>query len=289
MDSCYSERRCSIPSTAEVAHLFAFRFEIVRVVDGLGDEGGDAFDDLDAGELESFDFFGVVGDEADGGDVELLEHLGGEFEDAAVGFVAEFEVGFDGVEALVLELVGAELGHESDAAALLLLVEEDAGAGLGDGGEGEFELLAAVAAERVEDVSGEALGVDADDGRGGVDVAHDECDGGFDAAGGCGDELVAGLRLVWFALDTFLDAFEAEDAEVAPTCREIGVCELGDAGEGHCLIIGRVMEGPGKGNGRSKGNGEYRGLSTSPSTRAARSGFGRDDGVGMWCDGECGW
>ena len=55
---------------------------------------------------------------------------------AAVGFVAEFEVGFDGVEALVLEFVGAELGHQSDAAAFLLLVEEDAGAGVGDGERG---------------------------------------------------------------------------------------------------------------------------------------------------------
>ncbi len=253
-----------VPSTDEVAHLFAFRFEVVRVVDGLGDEGGDAFDDLDAGELESFDFFGVVGDEADGGDVELLEHLGGELEDAAVGFIAEFEVGFDGVEALVLELVGAELGHESDAAALLLLVEEDAGAGLGDGGEGEFELLAAVAAERVKDVSGEALGVDADDGRGGVDVAHDECDGRLDAAGGCGDELVAGLGMIGCAFEAFLDAFEAEDAEVAPTCREVGVCELGDAGEGHCLIIGRVMEGTGGGQRQEQGQRANRGVFPRP-------------------------
>ena len=230
MDSCYSERRCSIPSTAEVAHLFAFRFEIVRVVDGLGDEGGDAFDDLDAGELESFDFFGVVGDEADGGDVELLEHLGGEFEDAAVGFVAKLEVGLDGVAAVVLEFVGAELCHEADTAAFLLLVEEDAGAGGGDGGEGELELLAAVAAERVEDVSGEALGVDADDGRGGVDVTHDKGDGGLDAAEGSGDGRVAGLGIVD-------DTFEAENAEGAPACREVCIRNFCDGRKVHRCII----------------------------------------------------
>ena len=95
--------------------------------------------------------------------------------------VAERVVGFDGVEALVLELVGAELGHEADAAAFLLLVEQDAGAFVGDAGEREVELVVAVAAQGVEDVAGEALRVDADDGRRGVDVAEDEGDGGLDA------------------------------------------------------------------------------------------------------------
>jgi hypothetical protein len=37
-------------------------------------------------------------------------------------------------------------------------------------------VMAAVAAEGVEDVAGEALGVNADDGRLGVDVPHDEGD-----------------------------------------------------------------------------------------------------------------
>ena len=59
----------------------------------------------------------------------------------------------------------------------------------------QFELLAAVAAQGVEDVSGEALGVDADDGRRGVDVAHDEGDGGFDAAGGAGMSSLQGSGL----------------------------------------------------------------------------------------------
>jgi len=76
---------------------------------------------------------------------------------AAVGFVTQFEVGFDGVEAFVLEFVGAELGHKADATAFLLFVEEDAGACVGDGEHGELELLTAVAAEGVEDVSCEAL------------------------------------------------------------------------------------------------------------------------------------
>lgn len=46
------------------------------------------------------------------------------------------------------------------------------------------------------------------------------------------------------------------------------------------------MEGTGGGQRQEQGQRRIQGLSTSPSTRAARSGFGRDDGVDMWCDGE---
>lgn len=72
----------------EVAHLFALGLEVAEVGGFAGDLGGDAFDDFDAGEFESFDLFGVIGDEADGGDVERLEDLGGELEVTAIGFVA---------------------------------------------------------------------------------------------------------------------------------------------------------------------------------------------------------
>lgn len=207
----------------------------------FGNDGREAFGDADAVLLEGGDLFGVVGHEADGGDVEEAEDFGGKLEVAAVGGVAEFEVGFDGIAAVVLELVGAELGHEADAAAFLLLVEEDAAAGFGDGGEGELELLAAIAAEGVEDVAGEALGVDADDGRvglpvgaGGVGVAHDESDGAFGASERGGDGGVAGCGVGD-------DAFEAKDAEMAPAGGEIGVGDLAYIGEaggfGHGWII----------------------------------------------------
>jgi hypothetical protein len=207
----------------EVAELFAFGFEIA-LEGGFGGDGGvDAFGDLDARLLEGGDLFRVVGDEADGGNVELLEDGGGKLEGAEVGGEAEFVVGFDGVETLVLELVSAKFGHEADAAAFLLLVEEDAGAFVGDALEGEVELVVAVAAQRVKDVAGEALGVDADDGRLAMDIAHDEGDGAFDrfARG------IAGLR----------DAFEAKDAKLTPAGGEVGVSDFGEAEKRHSLRL----------------------------------------------------
>lgn len=65
---------------------------------------------------------------------------------AAVGFVAQLERGFDGVEAPILKLIGAELRHEADAAALRLLVEKDARARIRDSSQRALDLLAAIAA-----------------------------------------------------------------------------------------------------------------------------------------------
>ena len=89
----------------------------------------------------------------------------------------------------------------------------------------------------MEDVSGEALGVDADDGgsyfsvfAGLVDVAHDEGDGGLDADGGGRDGVVAGLGGCY-------GGFKAEDAELSPAGGEVGIGEFAYAGEGHSWII----------------------------------------------------
>jgi len=184
---------------------------------------------VDAGGLQGGYFFRIVRDEADGRDLEVLQDFGGELEVAIVGLIAELLVGFDRVEALVLEFVGAELGHEADAAAFLVFVEQDAGAFGGDAAEGEVELVVAVAAEGVEGVSGKALGVDADDGGvcrisvcRSLDVAHDEGYGRFEGLAG----RVSGDR----------DALEAEDAEVSPAGGEVGFGNLGDTGERHTSL-----------------------------------------------------
>ena len=81
---------------------------------------------------------------------------------AQVGGQAELEVRVDGVEAVLLELVGAQLVEQADAATLLREVEEHAAALVLDPLQRVVELLAAVAAQRVEDVAGQALRVHAD-------------------------------------------------------------------------------------------------------------------------------
>ena len=111
--------------------------------------------------LEAHDLLRVVGEQADRAEPEVHEDLGADAVVAQVGGQAELEVGVDGVEALLLEPVGAQLVQQADAAALLGEVEQHAAALVLDARERVLELLAAVAAQRVEHVAGEALGVHA--------------------------------------------------------------------------------------------------------------------------------
>ena len=77
----------------------------------------------------------------------------------------------------LLQLVRLQLVEQADAAALLRHVEQDAALLGRDQRQRELELLAAVAAQRVEDVAGEALGVHAHEHvLGAVDVAVHERD-----------------------------------------------------------------------------------------------------------------
>ena len=98
-------------------------------------------------------------------DAEIDEDLRADAVVAGVGREAEVHVGLDGVHAGVLQLVGADLVHEADAAPLLAHVEDDAAALGGDARHGGVQLLAAVAAPRAEHVAREALGVHAHERR----------------------------------------------------------------------------------------------------------------------------
>ena len=127
--------------------------------------------------LEAGDLLRVVRQQPDRGQAEVGEDLVADPPLALVGGEAEREVGLDGVQPLLLQLVGLELCEQADAAALLRHVEEHAAALVGDRVQRRVELLAAVAAQRVEDVAGQAFGVDADEHVvGAVDVASDERD-----------------------------------------------------------------------------------------------------------------
>ena len=77
---------------------------------------------------------------------------------------AELEVRLDRVHPVLLQLVRLQLVQQADAAAFLRDVEQRRRCPSPlDPRERHLELLAAVAAQRVEDVAGQALGVDADE------------------------------------------------------------------------------------------------------------------------------
>src|SRR5579863_95059 len=123
------------------------------------------------------DLLRVVGQDADAGQPKIDQDLCPDAVVTQVRRKAQPQVGLDGVESLFLELVCAQLVEKADPAALLAEVQQDAGALRLDHRKRRLELLAAVAAHRVEDVAGEAFGVDAHkDVLRAVHLAFDERD-----------------------------------------------------------------------------------------------------------------
>ena len=74
-----------------------------------------------------------------------------------VGVEAELFVGLEGVEALVLQGVGAQLVDQSDAAAFLGEIKDDAGAHRANMAHRAAQLIAAIAPQAADQIAGETL------------------------------------------------------------------------------------------------------------------------------------
>ena len=106
----------------------------------------------------------------------MAQHLSPAAVVALVGLESQVDVGLYGVHAFLLELVGGNLVHQSDASSFLLHVDEHALAFLFDHLHGFVQLFAAVTPLAAEDVARGAGGVYADeDGFVFLPFAFDEC------------------------------------------------------------------------------------------------------------------
>ena len=82
-----------------------------------------------------------------------------------IGFEAQSVIGLDRVVAGILKFVGEQLVHQADAAAFLKLINQNAGAVLGNLLQRKVQLIAAVAAAGAENIAGQALRMDANERR----------------------------------------------------------------------------------------------------------------------------
>jgi len=108
---------------AQIALVVAIRREDVR----------HPLTDANAVALERRHLLRVIRHQAHRLHSEQLQCLGREFLGAAIRGETQFDVGFNGIQALVLQFVRLQLGHEADTAPLLLLVEQNPGPFLRDG------------------------------------------------------------------------------------------------------------------------------------------------------------
>ena len=132
----------------------------------------------------------------------MLENAPGEFVTAEIGLEAELNVRLDRVGAAVLQLISAEFVHQTDTAAFLMLVNENAPALFANRVQCEFQLGATIAAEAVEYVARQTLRMNADERRRSCHVAEPENHGLFNTG--------------------VVPALETEDPEMSKTTGEIG-------------------------------------------------------------------
>src|SRR5260370_31335653 len=111
-------------SFEQMAHFGFFRAQVRMRSFGNARLARNPLNHLDACACELADLLGVIGEQADLFCAELLQNLRGEAVVARVRGKAEIFIGFDRVHPTVLELVGAKLVHQSDAAAFLRQIEQ---------------------------------------------------------------------------------------------------------------------------------------------------------------------
>src|SRR5712692_6662962 len=139
-----------------------------------------ALEDANPGAFELADFFRIVGKQTNFRCAKFSQNLRGKKIIAGVCREAQSFIGLHRVHAAVLQFVSPEFVHQADAAAFLGQIEQNSRGCLADFFHRQFELRAAVAPERGENVAGQALRVDAYQGSGlSVQVAANQRDGFF--------------------------------------------------------------------------------------------------------------
>jgi hypothetical protein len=127
------------------------------------DSQGDLVGDADAVAFEGDDFFRVIGEDANVAEPEIDQDLGADaafvLDHALAGGFAIELAAF--VKMNLRERAGFFGGFDAEATSGVMQVEENAALFLGDGGQRPRDELAAIASSGTEDISGEAVRMDA--------------------------------------------------------------------------------------------------------------------------------
>src|SRR5579884_40907 len=144
---------CQILRAEYVPHLLSFRLEIFAVIRIGRNAQRDPLDDLQPVAFQSRDLHGVVGHKPDLLETQIDHDLRADAIIPQIGLKAEHLVGLHGIGALLLQLIGAQLIDQADAAPLLLQIDQHAAPLIGDHLQRQVQLAAAVALERVEQIA----------------------------------------------------------------------------------------------------------------------------------------
>src|ERR687892_2056263 len=116
-----------------------------------------AFDDFETVVLQTCNFTGVVGQQANLMDTEIAQHLRADAIIPQIFFETELKIRFYGVPTLILQGIGFDLVGETDTSPLLVHINQNTFALLVDKPEGLPNLIAAIATLRPEYVARQAF------------------------------------------------------------------------------------------------------------------------------------
>jgi hypothetical protein len=86
-----------------------------------------------------------------------VQNLDGQPIVAKISLVSEMQISLDGIESGILQLVSAQLFHQADAPAFLVLIEQNTRALFGDAAQSEMKLIVTITPQRMKDIASGAL------------------------------------------------------------------------------------------------------------------------------------
>jgi len=136
-----------------MSHTCLFGLQITQIVLVWSYLDGHILDDFESVCLKTYTLHWVVGEQAHLVHADMAQHLCSTSVVALVGLESQVYVGVDGIKSLLLQLIGCNLVHQSDATTFLLHVDYHTLALFLDGLHGLVQLLAAVTALAAKNVA----------------------------------------------------------------------------------------------------------------------------------------
>src|SRR5690606_8857147 len=161
----------------QVTQLAGLGSQVLAIVRVMGDLQRLALGDTNAETLQRLDLARIVGHQLDFGDAQVFQHRQADRVVTHVRGETQALVGFDGIGALVLQLVGANLVQQTDTATFLAQIEQRTTPLVGNGLQRGFQLEAAITTQAEQRIAGQALRMQATQHGPAIgDIAHRQYD-----------------------------------------------------------------------------------------------------------------
>src|SRR5438132_2329059 len=155
-------------------HFFLFGPQVSKGVRRWRGFARNLGDDLEAGINQRAGFVAVIREKPDSTEAHVVQDRGRQTEIAAISHEPEGMICFNRIQTAVLQRISLQLRRQADATALLMFVDQQPAALLGNGLHGHLQLVPTVTPQRPEHLAREALRMDAHQRNAGRYIAQNK-------------------------------------------------------------------------------------------------------------------